>query len=424
MFKIRSIIGSILLFLFAVSAGRTQVLGVEIMDGKSSVTIPFKYSYGFILVDFKLNNILPLKFIFDTGAEHTILFKKEISDILGFEYEKKINLVGSDLEREVFALISRKVPMTLKGTKTVDRDLIVLEDDFLNLESMVGESIDGILGSRFFRGLVIHIDYTKQKLILYDKSNYRPPNDIKKYIPIDLTVENHKPYLNTTITTLSDVKIPVKLLLDTGAALPFLLFLETHPSLTLPEHFIRGNLGRGLGGELEGYLGKIKELKLADEFIFRDFVTSFQQVELELSPEVYRKRNGLIGNPVLSRFHIILDLIDEKAYFKPKKNYNKKFEFDKSGLIIYAFGPDLNRYYVKDVLENSPAAEGGIQKGDIIKRVGILPSYFYSLGSISQKLHKKEGKKVRLTVLRNGINLRKTVVLRELIPSNKPKNIP
>ncbi len=395
--------------------GHAQVLGLELLNHKDKHIINFEYSYGFILIKVKLNNILPLTFILDTGAEHVILFKKEISDILGFEYEKRINLMGSDLDKEVFAVISRGIPISIPGTKTVKRDLIILEDDFLNLQSMVGESIDGIIGSRFFRGLVLEIDYLKQQLILYNRERFKAPTEKDGYTKLDLEVVNYKPYINTEIITLGGDTVDVKLLLDSGAALPFLLFLDTHPSLILPENFIRGNLGQGLGGELEGYLSKIQELKISDDFIFKNIVTSFQEVDVNIDSSIYKNRNGLIGNPILSRFHIFLDLIKESIYLKPRKNYNKRFKYDKSGLIIYAFGRALNKYYVKDVIENSPAEEAGIRKGDIIKRVGILPANFYSLSSISHKLQRKEGKKVRFTLIRNGVKFKKTIVLRELI---------
>ena len=68
---------------------RSQVLGVELLDGKDNVEIDFDYKQGFIILNIKFNNTIPLKFILDTGAEHIILFKKEISDILGLPYEKK-----------------------------------------------------------------------------------------------------------------------------------------------------------------------------------------------------------------------------------------------------------------------------------------------------------------------------------------------
>ena len=404
------------LWIIPLSHSHAQVMGMELMEGKDKVEINFDYIYGFIVVDLKISGILPMKFILDTGAEHVILFKKEISDVLGFQYDKRINLIGSDLEQEVFAYITRNIPLKLEDTPTVMRDLIVLEEDFLELESMVGEPIDGILGTRFFRGLVLDINYRKNRLTLYNSDTFEKPDD--DYHELDLDIQNYKPYLPTKIITDDGTRIDTRLLVDTGSALPFLLFLHTDPSLTLPENVIRGNLGRGLGGDLEGYLGKVRYLEIKQGIYFSNIITNFQQVNGELDPAVYHRRNGLIGNPILSRFDIIIDIIKEKAFVKPRKNYNKSFEYDRSGLIIYAFGPTLDQYYVKDVIENSPAEEAGIIKGDIIKKVGILPADLVSLGTITRRLQKKEGKKVRFTLLRNGEKLRKTVVLRDLFKVN------
>ena len=67
---------------------KAQVLGLELLDGKKEIEIDFSYEQGFILLDLKFSNTLPLKFILDTGAEHVILFKKEISDIFRFRIRK------------------------------------------------------------------------------------------------------------------------------------------------------------------------------------------------------------------------------------------------------------------------------------------------------------------------------------------------
>jgi hypothetical protein len=43
-------------------------------------------------------------------------------------------------------------------------------------------------------------------------------------------------------------------------------------------------------------------------------------------------RNGLIGNMLLERFEVFIDFHKAKLYLKAKKNYNKDFEYDKSGM--------------------------------------------------------------------------------------------
>ena len=89
-------------FLFLIFFSFNSVLSAQqslyiIEKGKKDVDIPFKYENGFIVVNLIINGVLPLKFIFDTGAEYTILAKREFTDVLGVNYEREFNLIGADL---------------------------------------------------------------------------------------------------------------------------------------------------------------------------------------------------------------------------------------------------------------------------------------------------------------------------------------
>ena len=108
----------------------------------------------------------------------------------------------------------------------------------------------------------------------------------------------------------------MNLLIDTGAALPFLIFTNSHPSLQIPENFIKGNLGKGLGGELEGYLSKLPHLQITEQHGFNNIITSFQDLPPGVTQDVYNSRNGLIGNPILERFNVIIDFVGSTIYLK------------------------------------------------------------------------------------------------------------
>lgn len=391
-----------------------QILGLELLEGEKSKTYTVEYTQGFILIDVQFNNTLPLRFILDTGAEHIILFKREITDILGMQYEKRINLMGADLERQVYAYITRDVPLKLSNTKSVRRDIIVLEEDFLHLEELTGETIHGIIGSRFFRGLAVELNYRKNKIVLHDASNFNGADD-SKYDQIDIDIDQHKPYLQSRIIQTHTDTLDLNLLIDTGSALPFLLFLNTDNKLEIPEHYVTGNLGKGLGGNIEGYLSKIDHLELANKYVFNDIVTSFQKIDTTLNPATYRYRNGLVGNPLLERFNVIIDFVNAKMYLKPHKKFNKPFEYDKSGMVIYAFGPELNQYYVKSVVVGSPAYISGIREGDMIKKIGFWPASFFSLKGILKKMKGKNGKKIKMTMERKGFEYKTSLILEDFL---------
>jgi len=72
-------------------------------------------------------------------------------------------------------------------------------------------------------------------------------------------------------------------------------------------------------------------------------------------------------------------------------------------------------FVVESVMNNSPASEAGILPGDQIVRVGLAPARILQLQNVLKVLQKKPGNKVRLLIFRNGVKIRKTLLLRNLI---------
>jgi hypothetical protein len=407
----------VLLSFFILTGSQAQITGLEILGKRKKITVPFKYKQGFILIDINFASVLPLTFLFDTGAEHTLLFKKELSDILGIPYSRRVRVLGADLTKELYAQIARNVSLEIPNGIPVNRDILVLEENVYKLDQVSGVQIDGILGCSYFKDLVVEIDYRRQLITLIKPDNFKPPK--KNFITFDLEISRSKPYIKTEVELLDSSVHNVKLLIDTGAAIPFLLHTNTSPSLRMPDRVISGNLGLGLGGVIQGYLGKVRSLKMK-RLAFNNLLTSFQDLDLELFGDSSIVRNGLLGNKILDRFKVTLDLYRSKGYFSPiKKSFAKDFEYDKSGLVIIAVGHNLNEYFVKDVIKNSPAEEAGIHRGDQIKCIGIFSSKWFTLERILKKLRGKTGKGIKLTIIREGQKLKRTIVLRDLFEIGK-----
>ena len=110
----------------------------------------------------------------------------------------------------------------------------------------------------------------------------------------------------------------------------------------MSDHIVKGGLGKGLGGDIEGYSGRIHRLNIGDLY-FNNLLSSFQDLDETLIAKDKINRNGLIGNLLLERFDVIINLAHSKLYLKPKKNYNKTFDFDKSGLKLLEYGENLNK---------------------------------------------------------------------------------
>lgn len=389
-----------------------QHIGLELKNGSKEVEIPFEYENKFIIINVLFKNILPLRFILDTGAENTILTKRQVADILNVSYEKEISIMGADMKTELIAMIARRIKLSLTNA-SITQDIIVLGDDYFKFDQFTGTDIHGILGAEVFRGYVVKINYVKKVLTIIDPSEFDEP-DPKKYTRVPISLIRNKPYINAKICLLNDTCIQTRLLLDTGAGLSLLLHTNTSPSLVLPEHTIPANIGIGLGGNLEGYLGRIKSISLSN-FSFRNIYTNFQDIRFLVDTSFLNGRNGIIGNDILSRFNVIFHFGKEMLYLQPNSKFKDDFSYDKSGLVVAATGTFLTDFIINDVLPNTPGYEAGLRKGDQILRINGIFRSFLTLGSINHKLQGKVGKKICIVYKRDGKKYKAKFVLRDII---------
>ena len=389
-----------------------QVRGLDLLKNDGRARVPFEIEQGFIVVKVWLNGIVPLKMIFDTGAENTILFDKEIAQILGIQFERQIPIIGSDLDSVLIANIARNVRTQLEGCKSVYRDLIVLEDNSLLLNEKLGVEINGILGGSYFSNLIVDIDYKRKFIKFVHPSIFQEaPSKFHEY---DLQIVGNKPYIQGNVIFSGDENHKLTFLLDSGAALPFLIHANTDTTIVLPDQVMLGNVGYGLSGVIYGYRGKCKIFELGD-IKFNQIATSFQDIDFDrLTPNIQLVRNGIVGNNLLSRFHVIIDYIRGKLYLKPiRKKYDEDFSFDKSGITLFAVGSDLTQYYVVAVIKDSPADIAGILPGDLIIKVGGRKAKNMELQDITQFFSRKEGKNVKLTLQRGEEEIKTSFKLRE-----------
>ena len=398
--------------LFGFCQADAQLRDLRFANGKAKFEIPFEYENNFIIVELLFNGVFPLKFIFDTGAEHTILTKREITDILQVDYTRRFTLLGADLSSELYAYLAPGVSMQLKDLTAVNRSILVLDEDYFQFEELTGIAIHGILGADFFRRFVVKIDYRREKIVLYDPRRYRGP--ARRFSEIPIEIKRNKPYVRSSVLMSIENSSEVKLLVDTGASLALMLYTSTHPDLSLPEQFVRTKLGMGLGGYIEGFLGRLEQFTLG-EYELGGVVTNFQDVLPVVDTIYLNDRNGILGNQILQRFDIIIDYIQSKAYIAPNRNFKRKFKYDRSGISLVVGGENLSHYKVLKVIGGSPAELAGVMEGDRLLSINRLPVSFQDLDRISRTLKKKPGKRIRLLLRRDGEKVRVKFRLKDLI---------
>ncbi|MCC7466532.1 MAG: PDZ domain-containing protein, partial [Saprospiraceae bacterium] len=347
-------------------------------------------------------------------AEHTILTKREISDILQVRYDREFRVKGSDLTTELIAYLARNIRLQIMGKEVIARqeDILVLKDDYFRFEEYAGVDVHGILAGKVFSNYLVKINYQKRIISLFERNSYHPEKHGFESLPAE--IYRNKIYLNTKARLRSDTSASAKLLVDTGAGMPLMLFTNTHPLIQPSSNAIPSNIGMGLGGYLEGFVGRIPSMPLG-AMEQQNIITYFQTVDTSQDLSYLNGRNGLIGNAMLSRFQICIDYHAATLWIKPTRGVKKEFVYDRSGMSLIASGLNLNYFTVLNVLPGSPADEVGIKAGDRILRIGFWAAGMRTLEELQQLLKQKPGKKVKVTVKRDGQVMKKQIVLRDLI---------
>lgn len=404
----RVLLTFILFSITSFHAQSQQTLGFKMPEGKSRITIPIEVFSNLIVMPVVINGQLPLKFILDTGVRTAILTEKSYSDILGLPYSRQYSIATPGGEHLLTAYIANNVSIYIPpGIMGTGHAMLVLEKDYLELRNYLGAEVHGVLGYELFSRFVVLVNYQEKFIELIDPAVFKPKG---KFQILDITVEDTKPFLKTY--ALLGKKKEVKLLVDTGASHGLMLDPESDKEIVVPEKNISTVIGRALGGEITGKIGRIESLDFG-KFVLKNVVTSYPDPNsyMDTLKATSVVRNGSIGGEVLTRFTVIFHYSKEKMYLKKNAVFKKEFHNDLSGLTIKAKGARLKTFEVAEVRSKSAAGKAAIMKGDILISINGMPVSNYNLSEITAELNSKPGKRVTLIVDRAGEKLKKTIIL-------------
>jgi len=374
-----------------------QNIGFYFENDQSKISFPIEIYNNLIVVPLTINDEYQLKFILDTGVRNTILIDKKFADSLGMAYQRKMQLVGAGDSKPVDAFVTGPVSLSLPGIKSTGISTLVLEEDFLQLEHHLGIKIHGLIGYDIFSRFVVKIDYFHEKITFFDPGTHKVKN---RYHVIDLEITESKPIAKLNLQLNKQQAIQGKLLIDTGASHALVLHQNSSEEISLPEKYIETILGRGLSGEIRGYLGRIEGMDFGKEKL-SGVITSYPN-ESDFGIPKEMNRNGSIGGELLKKFSVIFDFLNSKMYVKSNRYFKYPFEYNMSGLEFTAEGEGLNRYVIGNIRAASAASDVGFEVGDIVVSLNNMPAARLNLTKIYSQLNLREGKKINLTVFRNG----------------------
>lgn len=376
---------------------QAQVPGFFVEGDHKMVKLPFLASNSLILLPVSINGSEPLYFLLDTGVRANLLFSKSMGDSLGLTYTRRVGMVGADGTTTVWAQVSPINSMDLGEVEGRLQSLLVLEEDFLELESVIGIPVYGIIGYEFFKYNAVKIDYEQSVLTFY------PPDGMAWKSPFyrkgTLTLEDGKAYLEVKVRQQAGPKLRGKMLVDTGANHGLLLNRETFPEIQLPKKHLQTQLGQSLGGVLYGGIGRVSGLSILG-LRFAQVLTSFPEESFASTQIQESGRMGSLGAEVLGRMTLILDYPRNEIFVRRNAAFYQSFEFDMSGLVIKKLLTSEKRWYVGDVREGSPAQLAGILPFDEILSINGIPIVLWEMDQLVKLLRSEEGKAIQLELRR------------------------
>jgi len=387
----------ILIFSCNVITAVAQVPGFYMREKSKKVELPIIVSNNLVVIPLSINNGPPVNFLLDTGVKTNILFSKTFGNYIGLTYTRKLNLVGADGQTILTASVSPNNYVDMGPIEGIFQTILVLDEDFMELEQVIGIPVYGVIGYEFFKYNPVKIDYDRQKITFYaGEMMKRKPFGYKK---VDIKLDNSKPYITGKVKQAANTELETKLLIDIGANHGLLLNRETSDKIILPKEHIESDLGRSLGGDLFGFVSRTFLLNI-NGIKFKDVITSFPE-ETEFSYVIRESgRQGSIGSEILGRMTVIMDYNREKMYIKRGDTFAVPFEFDMSGITPRLMPSDEKVIFVTQIREGSPAYEAGIRMKDEFRDINNIPIDFWELPDLIKLFRSEEGKEIKITMKR------------------------
>jgi predicted aspartyl protease len=367
-------------------------------DDATSAIVPLDFFGKAPCVPVTIVGSEPLNFLFDTGASISIL-DASVADELGFETEGELGGTGAGgTETATLALVPI---MSVGGVAIVNPTVAVF--DISAISELAGKRIDGVLGADFCRRFVTELDYENESLTIYEPDEFDPPIDAE-FVPI--TYLSGIPLVKASVDDYEG-----DFVVDTGNAGSLVFhkpYADEHNLLDLFEKKVATS-AYGIGGFFTNYAVR------AESLVLGHYVIDDPIIEITTAEEgamAMKNVAGNVGAGILSRFTLYLDYPGNRLGLIPNSFFDDPFPYNRAGFTLTR---TETGYVVNSVIEKSPAAKAGLEKGDVITAVDGAPTEEISFRRLSEIVAQPAGIEIEIAFERGGETFVKTLTLKELL---------
>jgi len=299
-------------------------------------------------------------FIIDTGAENL--------------YYDSIYFANSNLHYDNI------IPARISGAGQSYQKINVIYDDvtfnyygniyiakiipIINLKPLLGEYVDGIIGTDCFQNRVLMVNFKEQYIKLYSSID---SVDTRRWKKIKLLKDKNKLLVPSEVKINKDLTISGNFLLDLGAKCSVVFTSSVAEKYNLDSKIKKKMLYYtkygGLGGISSSYEFKSKFVKIGKYHIRN---TNLAYSLDTLGALSNKKWEGIIGNDILDYFDIIIDFINDDLYIRPNDNFYRGRQIAKLGFTYADREKAFNSWIVTGLYRSSNAEKAGLQIDDQI----------------------------------------------------------
>lgn len=370
--------------------------------------IPFQLNSNHIYVLVRVNGSGPHWFMLDSGSIFDVL-DTDVARGLGIQLRGQIEASGSG-EKTITGATGANASLAISGLQLKHGEIYVLPIQAA-LAAADGRRTAGLLGYDFFSHFVLKIDYIRRQIDVFEPSGFRYAGG-GEVIPLDIVRGNM--LISADLTMPDGKEVSGSFLVDTGwrSALTFASpFVADHKLLESVPKKVEAATGMGPAGPTVGTEARIASLKIG-RYEIENLVADFSHAKAGVLSQ--GDFAGVIGGEVLRRFTVTLDYPHHRMIIEPNAMFAAPYDIDMSGLFLISDGNSA-AFKVYGVVRNSPAAQAGIQEGDVIQGVDGSSASNFTLEEVRQMFKKAEGQEHQLAIRRDGKVFTTKIRLRRII---------
>jgi hypothetical protein len=354
--------------------------------------IPFQLHGSFIVTEISVDESVPLNFIFDTGAGGTVIDANTAAG-LGIVGDETVSREGATGMAEIVRSTDHIVYVEDISFQDVTLGIAELG----HIERRIGTPIDGVIGWLILSQYAVRIDYDAMLIEIYDNNRFEYDFGDSGYT---LEVQGTAIFTNVTVAFKSGNIFTGKVLVDTGAGNTFYFntpFIEENDLLAEMDTYYERETQSISTESAHVYTTMLANLSISDY----EFSTLPANIAIaEAGASSWSGPMGILGNGVLKRFNVFIDLQQKMTSLEPNRLYHDQFEVNCSGLELVT-DDAFQRVIIDHVYSGSPAEEAGLEVGDEIVQINGASVSDFQLPQIRSMLS-QDGEEIEILIDREG----------------------